>query len=507
MHGVLARRGNLVASHATCLRLPSPSVGFALRDCKGSVVLQSRYVARTLKNRHLLDQFFSAAAITRRDGDIRLDLQHLSLASILQTGLEFKDRSKRSDTPSNSIVDTRDIIQLGISRDGTLENNLKAPACILQRASCFLFALGPLRAIVYHDMAYVLGTNDPSILRMARNVEMFCRVQYQEGLLDEDDPFELLFLDAVLNVVTRDLDHQLQLLSNITKNFVQEIQVAPPNSMIDQLLQLQPLEHELDLLEDQMLKVVHCINDTLHSDSDMTFMLLTALANNRAVDPDSEDHDEVELILEVYHRKLRQSLMEVKRLRNSTKFGWSLSDLKLSDYRAKLDLISIQVSVGALSVGISAAIAGFFGMNVPVPFAQESQAFGAIILCSACAAALISARYFHVIGGGAVKVGQQKMEMAIASELLLANIKSLESALQQRGLCDNQTNSPSSASFIQAVEATLGRTPTDSEIEVAIRFAESVTSASTQRNIANSSMGEDVATEDGKIMKGFNKPG
>ena len=48
----------------------------------------------------------------------------------------------------------------------------------------------------------------------------------------------------------------------------------------------------------------------------------------------------------------------------------------------------VQIGVGALALGFSAAIAGFFGMNVPVPMAENTAAFNMIIAgCSGTAGA------------------------------------------------------------------------------------------------------------------------
>merc|ERR1711974_573440 len=137
---------------------------------------------------------------------------------------------------------------------------------------------------------------------------------------------------------------------------------------------------------------------------------------------------EVELLLEAYHRKLKQSSLQVNRMTNRVRFGWSLPDLKLAAYRARMDLVNVQLGVAALSLGFAAAVAGFFGMNVPVPMAENPAAFGMIIASCSGVGALIVARFWVSISARTTTAEQQRMESAMASKRLLGNIMAVDSA-------------------------------------------------------------------------------
>jgi len=332
-------------------------------------------------------------------------------------------------------VDARDVVAIGISKDGTMEDVIymdrtgAAACCILARDTCFLLALGPVRAVVYHDTAFILGAHDHVVARMADAI-----VASINSDLEDNIAFELEFLEAALDVVTERINSHVGLLSKISEAFLNRVQLATPQSVMDELVHSQPLLDELSHMEVRIKNLNSCISEVLASDQDMTAMLLTARAIGRAVDPDSEDHDEVELVLEASNRKLRQSLEQVDRMTKRVRFGWALSDVKLGAFRARMDLVNVQLGVGALALGVSAAIAGFFGMNVPVPMAETSGAFSMIIASCAGIAGLIIARFWSAITTRTNAHEQRRMEAGVASKNLLANIVAVRGALKASGL-------------------------------------------------------------------------
>ena len=103
--------------------------------------------------------------------------------------------------------------------------------------------------------------------------------------------------------------------------------------------------------------------------------------------------------------------------------------------------------------------AGFFGMNVPVPFAENTAAFNVIIVSCATAAGLIASRLWRVIGGR--DMPHQRMEAAMASKRILSNIVAVEGALKTCGF----RPAAGCPEFRRALEEALGQTITAADEE------------------------------------------
>lgn len=454
-----------------------------------------------LKSRQLLDisipsfKVWAADAVGQPLG--HLAVQHLPLMQILRRpGASGAPRAEGTAGP----VDARDITALGITQEGRLEDAQTTP-CILPRHGCLLLAIGPIRAIIYTDAAYILGAEDTAVVPMAEciaarlghcaDMETCIAQADDETALPENKDmrfttqyaFELSFLEATLEEVCSELQKHAALLSGVADAVVRGIQAASPDDVVDRLVHSSPLLDELGKLELQIRELDECLTDLLKSDEDMTDMLLTAIEKNRPVHADSDDHDEVELILEAYHRKLRKSLLQLDGCGKKVRFGMSLSDVKLGAYRSRLNKLQVHVSVAGVSLGICAAVAGFFGMNVPVPFPENESAFLFIVAgCLAIGGSLYAGVLRATMGAGAAKVERERMELAIASQKVLGNILTVQSVMKKAGVFQNPTAARGNE-FKQLLEQQLGYTVSAIELSCIVEFVEA------SRNSENSDRG------------------
>eukprot|EP00747_Dinoflagellata_sp_TGD_P021549 gnl/TRDRNA2_/TRDRNA2_128564_c0_seq1.p1 gnl/TRDRNA2_/TRDRNA2_128564_c0~~gnl/TRDRNA2_/TRDRNA2_128564_c0_seq1.p1 ORF type:complete len:516 (-),score=59.99 gnl/TRDRNA2_/TRDRNA2_128564_c0_seq1:231-1778(-) len=396
-------------------------------------------VPRRIRNRHYRDAvipIFELRADTSQDEQpIRpqdLHVKRVPLADLLESSRVQGDSGHVS-----AWVDTRDILALGITPDGSLESS-HTPPCILPRHGCILVALGRVRAIIRPDVAYILGAHHEDVAAATISVASGVGVDSNSERLQKgdsaQDPFELQVLEATLDMNVRSIEAKVELMSSLATAVIHRIQVSHANEVLDGVARCQPVLEQLGHLEIDVRELDDCIADIMKSNKDMSDMLLTAHAEGRPIDCNSEDHDEVELVLEACHRRLHRSLLLIQEHAKKLRFALLLGDVKLAAYRSRLDRVNINVSLGGVCLAISASVAGFFGMNVPVPFAENVVAFPVIVAGCAGAAGMI---YAHVwskyLGSAAGKHERHRADIAIASRRVLKNIEQIHEVLEESG--------------------------------------------------------------------------
>ena len=79
------------------------------------------------------------------------------------------------------------------------------------------------------------------------------------------------------------------------------------------------------------------------------------------------------LLLERYHHELQATMQEAKYLSSRIESAQDIINLSLASRRNALLTVQVHATVAAVGIGISTAIAGFFGMNVPIPVEVETM--------------------------------------------------------------------------------------------------------------------------------------
>eukprot|EP00927_Polykrikos_kofoidii_P027668 TRINITY_DN2425_c0_g2_i1.p1 TRINITY_DN2425_c0_g2~~TRINITY_DN2425_c0_g2_i1.p1 ORF type:complete len:594 (-),score=75.52 TRINITY_DN2425_c0_g2_i1:108-1889(-) len=411
-----------------------------------------------------------ASAADDQEGFDGLMLRKIPLKDLLHTPTDHIIDAAMSTTRKRGVkkaggakVDMRDVTALGVDIDGGFVDG-ESPPCILPRMGCILVAVGPIRAIVWHDVAYVFGAEDFAVKPVVACIASLLQdMEIEELRSDGPEPFEFAFVEAVLDEVCGRLGQQVALLSTMTRGLLRDIKLSRPDEVVNIMAHCQPLLDELTQVDSRLSELNECITEMLQSDEDMTDMCLTALAHGRCVDEDSHDHDVVELILEANHRKLRRAMLKVQDLIRKIRFGMHLSDLKLAAYRARLNQININVSVMSVSVGMGMVAPSFFGMNVPVPFTESPGAFVAIAACCVIASSTYFAYALRIVRGAAMG-RSERTERAVASQRILQVIGDIEPLFRDEHgtLCDALYTS--SADFQHRLDKVLGRRATATEL-------------------------------------------
>mmetsp|Transcript_104977 Transcript_104977/g.240557 ORF Transcript_104977/g.240557 Transcript_104977/m.240557 type:complete len:649 (+) Transcript_104977:3-1949(+) len=355
----------------------------------------------------------------------------------------------------------RDILALGVLPGGSIEQGV--PPCVMPRDDLILVSLGPMRAIVHRDAAYILGADNGSVEAVALSVGAAVSELSSE---DCPLPFELRFLEAAWEEVCGAIQRQVRLLSFVSTTIIQRLQSASFDEMPDRVSQIQPILEKLEGLRIEIQQLDRCASELLLSDEDMTAMLLTG-ARTGPLGP--QDHAVVELMLEAYHRKLIQSSLQLEALVKKVRFGRSLSDMKLATHRNRLLRTNVQLAIGGVSVAICGTVAGFFGMNIPIPMMHhESTAEGAFAVvvggCSLIGVTFFGSMWARAMGVGDRAAEKRRLGTALACQTVLQELAAVEKILRELdGSTDHETvNRPV---FRERLSIFLGRPVSEAEVD------------------------------------------
>lgn len=200
-------------------------------------------------------------------------------------------------------------------------------------------------------------------------------------------PYEFRALEAVLISVTSGLETEFEGVSEPVVRVLRELEEDIDR---DKLRHLLIYSKKLGTFEQKARLVRDAIDDLLEADDDLVTMYLSERAQGKV--REEEDHTEVEMLLESYHKVcdeiVQVSSNLVSNIRNteemyvqlslSVKYLLILSSVKaiLDANRNSLMLLDLKFSIGTLGIGSGAFVASLYGMNLK-NFIEESD-FGFI---------------------------------------------------------------------------------------------------------------------------------
>ena len=165
------------------------------------------------------------------------------------------------------------------------------------------------------------------------------------------------------------------------------------------LHRLIPIRNALQQFEGHVEQLAAVLVELLSSDEDMLALLLTArAAAARAGEPlPAERHEQVELLLENYPRRLQSTSRALAALRHRLVSTQELTSISLDMYRNRIIRMELNITMAGCAIAMTTAVAGLFGMNVPIPLGLDRDA-GAFALVSG-ASLLLGAGAFGVAYG------------------------------------------------------------------------------------------------------------
>ena len=260
---------------------------------------------------------------------------------------------------------------------------------ILVRESAILINLLHLRCLIKHNRVLVFdvyGSTDS----YAQSLFMYDL----EGKLRQKQsstaiaaggnnlPYEFRALEAVLISVTSGLESEFE---GVREPVVRVLRELEEDIDRDKLRHLLIYSKKLGTFEQKARLVRDAIEDLLEADDDLASMYLTEKAQGK--ERDEQNHDEVELLLESYH-KIADEIVQVSSnlvsaIRNTEEIVRAILDAN----RNSLMLLDLKFSIGTLGISAGMFIAALYGMNLK-NFIEEDH-FGFAGISGLCTAVIV----------------------------------------------------------------------------------------------------------------------
>jgi magnesium transporter len=179
--------------------------------------------------------------------------------------------------------------------------------------------------------------------------------------------YEFRALEAVLISVTSGLESEFEGVREPVMRVLRELEEDIDR---DKLRYLLIYSKKLGTFEQKARLVRDAIEDLLDADDDLAAMYLTEKA--AGIKRDSDNHEDVELLLESYH-KVADEIVQissnlVSAIRNTEEIVRAILDAN----RNSLMLLDLKFSIGTLGISAGMFIAALYGMNLE-NFIEESH--------------------------------------------------------------------------------------------------------------------------------------
>jgi len=288
---------------------------------------------------------------------------------------------------------------------------------ISPRGDHILVTFGHIKALIGQKDGLLFDAHSPNIQVFGK--ELFERIgvkmkyEYASGTgTFADDDFELIFLEEILREANDVWRRRLQLYEPMVDSLLDDT-VASSQQFEAEVRRIAPLKDSLRSFELHVSQNLNALKELMNDDELMLGLLLTerAAAKKRMEILDPSLHSAIENVLDNYIRQTNHLCQEINYLLMRVQSKVEFVELSIDTFRNNLITVNVYLSIGAVSLATSTAIAGFFGMNTIHGYEDSVTAFPAIVLGSA-------------IMGGAIAYGCSRF---------LSRSHSRELALQQYG--------------------------------------------------------------------------
>ncbi|GAA5981688.1 hypothetical protein JCM11641_004215 [Rhodosporidiobolus odoratus] len=253
------------------------------------------------------------------------------------------------------------------------------PALIVAEKS-LIFCSPITRAIIAADQIILIGTDRDNPIcdeeqsrKMAESVQSVMRYLEVSGSATgpkSTAPFELRALEALLLLTVRGLKNISTELQERVYKTIPQLRFGVSPAELRDLLECKRTVEDC-LMGGRAMQ--SALASVLADDEDLAHMYIGDKA--RGYTRQTPDHQQAELLLEYYERRLDETSESCERL--STLLGEVDSNISLvlASTRVRLQNLELQTAIGTLALGAGATIAGFFGMNLTSGIEEHPTAF------------------------------------------------------------------------------------------------------------------------------------
>lgn len=186
-------------------------------------------------------------------------------------------------------------------------------------------------------------------------------------------PYEFRALEAVLLSVTSELEADFDTVSEPVIRILNELE---EDITRDKLRVLLVLSKKVNTFEQKAKLVRDAIEELLEADDDLAAMYLTEKRHDLYRGED--DHTEVEMLLESYHKICDEVAQEAGSLVSSIRNTEEIIRAILDANRNALMLLDLKFSIGTLGLAMGTFLAGLYGMNLENFIEETNWGFSAV---------------------------------------------------------------------------------------------------------------------------------
>ncbi|ORY12305.1 hypothetical protein BCR34DRAFT_600697 [Clohesyomyces aquaticus] len=251
---------------------------------------------------------------------------------------------------------------------------------IFVRSSAILINLLHLRVLIKHDRVLVFnayGSTD-SYNQSVFMYDLDAKLRQKESPANGTLAYEFRALEAVLISVTLALESEFEGVSEPVVKVLRELEEDIDR---DKLRYLLIYSKKLGTFEQKARLVRDSLTELLEADDDLSAMYLSEKAAGKVRSVD--DHTEVEMLLESYHKVADEIVQAAENLVSSIRNTEEIVKAILDANRNSLMLLDLKFSIWTLSLTAGTFIAALYGMNLK-NFIEESD-LGLLGVSAGCA--------------------------------------------------------------------------------------------------------------------------
>lgn len=246
---------------------------------------------------------------------------------------------------------------------------------ILVRPAALLLNLLHLKVLIKHDRVLlfdVYGTKS-SYPQSAFMYDLQGKLQQKQVAGAGGLPYEFRALEAVLTSVTTELEGDFYAVREPVMRVLRELE---EDITRDRLRMLLVLSKKVTTFEQKARLVRDAIDELLEADDDLAAMYLTEKTHDLFRGED--DHTEVEMLLESYHKLCDEVAQEASNLVSGIRNTEEIIRAILDANRNSLMLLDLKFSIGTLGLAMGTFLAGLYGMNLENFIEDTNWGFGAV---------------------------------------------------------------------------------------------------------------------------------
>ncbi|KAL4963885.1 CorA family magnesium transporter [Aspergillus stella-maris] len=255
---------------------------------------------------------------------------------------------------------------------------------IFVRPSTILINLLHLRVLIKADRVLVFdayGSTD-SYMQSLFVYDLEGKLRQKQAQAGGTLPYEFRALEAVMISVTTGLEEEF---NGVREPVVRVLRALEEDIDRDKLRHLLIYSKKLGTFEQKARLVRDAIDDLLEADDDLASMYLSERA--KGVHREEHDHQEVEMMLESYHKVCDEIVQSsgnlVTNIRNTEEVVKAILDAN----RNSLMLLDLKFSIGTLGLATGTLFSALYGMNLKNFIEESDLGFGAVsVTCFAISA-------------------------------------------------------------------------------------------------------------------------